>query len=1025
MINIKFSLFASPYLLTKRIDLVDGKLVKTPAANTVAAVKRMTVATLVQVMAVLDTLTDKQAACWGVSIADVDESVVETSERVEAGQAVAGAISRTRKFMTWANAAGVFMADLDDNHTPESARDALLAAWRAVFGNDDLAEVEMFYRPSVSAGVYAEGIEPLQGGRIYFAVERAEDIPRIGDALVAGMWLNGHGFVRPSKSGAALMCCPVDATVWQPERIDFVAPAVLGDGVMCKRPASVRFGEAGRILPAFVVIVPPSVESEVEALQARAKEDARPALDAAFAIYCRARAADHEVMLRSKGIEDSELIEKAVAEVVNGLQLARQHHALDVGFPALTPISSKEEAIRIARRLIAPYADFEFFDGDGHANHHEALVLMLVLMVVIRPTVVGFVLLITAVRAGAGKTYLARCLLAEIGEKLLTTNWNVNDDEAMKILAMHVKKHLPFLCIDNFDHAIGGPLEAFADKEAHEMGEIRLLGKNEAVHVPNTAQIIATGINLRSRNEAMARRSFEVVLAGEVAWAGKRMKFPVAPSEYIMSNWRERKMLALSLVRWGHDQRFKAVEPALNSLPDFDRYVRRLVHDLFGVDLFGQVLDNAQEVAMQNDVASPKGLLFYFIWEMNRAHARSEHFKSCPDRIKTGEMTFQPASEEDHGMSFMLGFHLGQSNKAGLAKATDRLRPTKDFFDPFAQAQADPVTRVSSGPTINRTLRLSRHVRGHALLTHRLDETRRIVILVSPQGGAPLQRAHDHRGRRFTLRRAGGQRRFHIDRQSVSIFHQGMAHVTEPGLVPLGLLEQARLRIGGRGMGVVLAFSPFEIHRRVTTAAFRRLARTVLGDKALHRGPGFNQRAIDREVIGRDQTVPLCQAQHLAEESTGNAFIEQTVTVLRETAVIPDLVIHVQTDKPAIEEVVVNVLHKLPFRTNRVQRLNQAGAQQTLGRNRRAAGLGVQHLEVSMQRGQNAVDQRTQFTQRVRHRNPLFQCPIAKDLRLGHVGAAHEIYISLNSNDKLYHTHTMGGVFQRPVRFHCSAVGGN
>ena len=316
-------------------------------------VKRMTVATLAEVMAVLDTLTDKHAACWGVSVADADESVVETAERVESGQAVAGAISRTHKFMTWANAAGVFMADLDDNHTPESARDALLAAWRAVFGNDDLAEVEMFYRPSVSAGVYAEGIEPLQGGRIYFGVERAEDIPRIGDALVAGMWLNGHGFVKPSKSGAALMCCPVDATVWQPERIDFVAPAVLGDGVMCKRPASVRFGEAGRILPAFDVIVPPATESEVEALQARAKEDAKPVLDAAFAIYCRARAADHELMLRSKGVEDPAKIEKAVAEVVNGMQLARQNHALDVGF-RLYLSSDMKQSVTVAEVLRDP-----------------------------------------------------------------------------------------------------------------------------------------------------------------------------------------------------------------------------------------------------------------------------------------------------------------------------------------------------------------------------------------------------------------------------------------------------------------------------------------------------------------------------------------------------------------------------------------------------------------------------------------------------------------------------------------------
>ena len=133
MSSIKFSLFASPRLLTKRINLIDGKLVKMPAANSVAGVKRITVAALAEVMAVLDNLTDKHAACWGVSIADSDESVVETAERVESGQAVAGAISRTRKFMTWANAAGVFMADLDANDRawgPRGYRYAMMTAGR-------------------------------------------------------------------------------------------------------------------------------------------------------------------------------------------------------------------------------------------------------------------------------------------------------------------------------------------------------------------------------------------------------------------------------------------------------------------------------------------------------------------------------------------------------------------------------------------------------------------------------------------------------------------------------------------------------------------------------------------------------------------------------------------------------------------------------------------------------------------------------------------------------------------------------
>jgi hypothetical protein len=138
-----------------------------------------------------------------------------------------------------------------------------------------------------------------------------------------------------------------------------------------------------------------------------------------------------------------------------------------------------------------------------------------------------------------------------------------------------------------------------------------------------------------------------------------------------------------------------------------------------------------------------------------------------------------------------LGFHLGQSNKTGFAQTTDRLRPTEYLFNPFAQLQAHAVTGMPGRSPINRALHFSRNVRRHAVLTHRLDETRRIVILVSTQGGAPLQRACGHHGSRFTLRRTGGQGRFHIDRQSVPVLHQGMAQITETGLVsPLDFLSR-------------------------------------------------------------------------------------------------------------------------------------------------------------------------------------------------------------------------------------------
>ena len=133
--------------------------------------------------------------------------------------------------------------------------------------------------------------------------------------------------------------------------------------------------------------------------------------------------------------------------------------------------------------------------------------------------------------------------------------------------------------------------------------------------------------------------------------------------------------------------------------------------------------------------------------------------------------------------------------------------------------------------------------------------------------------------------------------------------------------------------------------------------------------------------------MPLCQAKHLAEEGTSHRFVEQAVTILRETAVIPNLVVHVEANKPAIEQVEVDVVHQLTLGTNRVQRLNQTGAQQPLRRNRRATRIRVQGLEVRMQCRQNAVHQR----------------PVAEHLRLGHIRTEHEITIPLNSNGKSRH----------------------
>ena len=73
--------------------------------------------------------------------------------------------------------------------------------------------------------------------------------------------------------------------------------------------------------------------------------------------------------------------------------------------------------------------------------------------------------------------------------------------------------------------------------------------------------------------------------------------------------------------------------------------------------------------------------------------------------------------------------------------------------------------------------------------------------------------------------------------------------------------------------------------------------------------------------------MPPRQPEHFLEKGARDRFVEQPLPVLGEGAVIPDRIVHIQPDKPAVQQVVVDVLHELPFRADRVERLNQTGAQ--------------------------------------------------------------------------------------------------
>lgn len=334
--------------------------------------------------------------------------------------------------------------------------------------------------------------------------------------------------------------------------------------------------------------------------------------------------------------------------------------------------------------------------------------------------------------------------------------------------------------------------------------------------------------------------------------------------------------------------------------------------------------------------------------------------------------------------------HLRQANKAGFAQTAHGLCPTKDFLDQLALLQTERVAGMPGRSAIDGLAGFfRRHVRRDLGLTHGLHEIRRVIALVSTQGAAGRHAALDHLGRRFPFCRAARLRRFDIDHQAATVLHQRMPHVAEPGLVAFALLEEPGFRVGGRGVGVVAALLALEIHSRVLAAAFRRLARTVLGHKALVGSPGVDQRAIDREMFIGSQLLPLGQNQDLAEELPHDGFRQQPLPVLRKGRRRPHAVIHGKADEPAVQEVVLDVLHQLPLGADGKEHLDKAGPQQPFGRDAGATGTGIQLLEGRVHRRQDAIDQHPQLPQGMIRRYPFFQRPVAEHRMLGRVRPSH------------------------------------
>jgi hypothetical protein len=224
--------------LGKSFALHDGRLQQAPKAELFDGLAtQAAVEDLHGFSEALKSLRPTEALTFGIP--RLDRAHITTQKAVEKGRAPSGAIARNRENFAWPKGRAILMLDID---RPKDGGKPLRPA---EFDNDLRALLPWWsksarlYRPSASAFIYdAETGEELSGPgsmRCYAIVDKGENIPFVGIAILDALWKAGRGRIEFNAAGAMMVRTAVDASVWQPERLDFAGPSILGPGLMQER----------------------------------------------------------------------------------------------------------------------------------------------------------------------------------------------------------------------------------------------------------------------------------------------------------------------------------------------------------------------------------------------------------------------------------------------------------------------------------------------------------------------------------------------------------------------------------------------------------------------------------------------------------------------------------------------------------------------------------------------------------------------------------------------------------------------
>jgi hypothetical protein len=184
-----------------------------------------------QLIPYFSSLSKHQAICHGLTedpLATITVKSRETKDR----------IARSKdNFIFRSDEPSLILFDVDADDSPGSTN---------IHSPAELVDILQTILPSISNAAYmamasaSSGIMSTKtkklltsncGFHIYFVAQDGSDIPRFIETLFKKLVLEGFGHIKVSKSGSQLLRTVIDGAIKSPERIDYVGPAIISNGL--------------------------------------------------------------------------------------------------------------------------------------------------------------------------------------------------------------------------------------------------------------------------------------------------------------------------------------------------------------------------------------------------------------------------------------------------------------------------------------------------------------------------------------------------------------------------------------------------------------------------------------------------------------------------------------------------------------------------------------------------------------------------------------------------------------------------